>query len=139
MRMIAALFVSFLIGCAGPDSDGVTSQETDYIESENKSFSTKIEWVDPLKAETFLSAEIKFKTADNSAITSLSVSKFDPTMPSMGHGTSTDAQVIGEASANDKQIKISGVWFNMSGPWTIAITASVNGKNDTVKVPIMVP
>lgn len=139
IRMIAVLLMSCFIGCAVPDSDNVGSQETEYIESDNKSFSTKIEWVEPLKAETYLSAEIKFKTADNSAITSLSVTKFDPTMPSMGHGTSTDAQVIGEASANDKQVKISGVWFNMSGAWEIAITASVNGKNDTVKIPIMVP
>jgi len=111
----------------------------EYKLSNNQAFSAKIEWDSSLQAETYLTGMIRFKTSDDIAISSIAVSNFEPTMPSMGHGTSMESQVISEPESGSGIVKFSGVWFNMSGDWDIAITATINGRQDVVHLALRVP
>jgi hypothetical protein len=67
------------------------------------------------------------------------VTSFEPTMPTMGHGTDT-TKISYEASSKGKNfIKVKGIWFNMGGSWEIAVTASINGTSDKAIIKLEVP
>jgi hypothetical protein len=101
-------------------------------------FAVKIEWPAGAKAEEYIKARLTFATGARLKPASVTGIVFDPQMPSMGHGTVTDDQVLTSVGDSGYEFQVAGVYFIMGGPWEIDVTAIVNGQMDTAAVPVEV-
>ncbi len=101
-------------------------------------FTARLTWHDGLIAsERYLTAKVVFLSGSGSAATEVQDVTFIPTMPSMGHGTAMDEQSI--AGAEKGVVTVENVYLIMGGTWDIAVTATVDGKRDTVHFKVEVP
>lgn len=107
--------------------------------SRNQKFIAKLDWASNPKAEDYLKVFITFSTANRMAPSSVSDVIFEPQMPSMGHGTATDDQIVTADASLAYVYRVDGIYFIMGGPWEIRLTATVDGSIDTAVIPVDVP
>ena len=112
------------------DAEGILSKAGHFV--------VKLEWPGGAKAEQYIQARLAFATASRVRPDSVTGIVFDPQMPSMGHGTATEDQVITAVGDSVWDFKVDGVYFIMDGPWEINVTAVVNGQLDTAAIPVEV-
>ncbi len=99
--------------------------------SSQELFAATLVWTEtPVKAETYVQAILSFYGKDGATAESISDVEFIPTMPSMGHGTAMDEQVVQYGSSG--AVTIDKVYLIMGGSWEIKVKATVNGATDTV-------
>jgi|GEM_PF-588330 len=112
------------------DAEGVMSKAGHFV--------VKLDWPDGAKAEQYIKARLAFATADRFRPETVTDIVFDPQMPSMGHGTATEDQVISAVGDGRPawEFQVDGVYFIMDGPWEINVTAVVNGLMDTAAIPV---
>lgn len=123
------------------DATGTTPilSPSEGVASKNSKFVAKLEWLSGPKAEDYVKAKLTFALADRSAPKAIKDIKFDPQMPSMGHGTSTIDQKIELDATIPYVAVVDGIYFIMGGPWEIRVTATVDDATDTVAIPVDVP
>ena len=145
MKIFCRIFVlfslaAFAVSCGSKmkNEDSVQKLENG-IESQNKKFIAKLEWLSPLKASEYLDARLTVSTMNHAAPAAVAVSKFDPQMPSMGHGTAVDEQTITQDPVNAAVFNILKVFFIMGGPWEIYVTVKVDEIEDVVTIPVDIP
>ena len=138
MRRVSLVLVALaLVQCGKPRSskpEGVVFDPS--IESTNKVFKVSAQWLSPPAAQKNISVRLTV-TAVGIEASSIESVTFDPQMPSHGHGTFVDDQVV--TIESPQKVKVDGVYFIMGGPWVIHFTAAVNGKTDTALIPVDVP
>lgn len=113
------------------DGEGVSSKK-------NKFFA-KLEWLGGPKADDYSKAKLVFSTSEKTKPNSVSTIVFDPQMPSMGHGTATDDQVISAEESSSNSFVVDGIYFIMGGRWEVRVTATVDGVTDLVAFVVDVP
>jgi len=136
--MFTAFILVSLVQC-GSKSSPVQQDIAVFFESKNKQYKAKVVFEGKIKALEPLSGELHVESSNGAPITSLVVETFVPTMPSMGHGTDNSRLSFEPNSQSPNTVKIKGIWFNMGGPWEIAVGAKVNGTSDTVLIKVEVP
>lgn len=122
-----------------PDQDDQTLFSlTEGTTSTNGLFVAKLEWTSDVVAESFVNAKLTFASRDRKVPQAVTDIVFDPQMPSMGHGTSTEDQKIVEDVVH-YAFKVSDIYFIMGGKWEIRVTAKVDNTIDTVTFPVNIP
>ncbi len=112
------------------DAEGILSKGGHFV--------VKLTWPEGAKAEQYIKARLAFATAARFRPETVSGIVFDPQMPSMGHGTATEDQVVSAVGESVWDFQVDGVYFIMGGPWEINVTAVVNGQLDTAAIPVEV-
>jgi hypothetical protein len=133
-------FLAFgiLASCSSKDQKEATNIATFY-NSQLQTYRVQLVISEPIKALQLLEGELAFESLTGNPVEAVTVTSFEPTMPTMGHGTDT-TKISYEASPKGKSyIKVKGIWFNMGGSWEIALTASVNGASDKATIKLEVP
>jgi hypothetical protein len=102
-------------------------------------FRVSLTWLTELKAETYLQAKLRFSVPSGAAVTEVKDLKFDPWMPSMGHGTVTDEQTLTLEAGQADTILVDRVYFIMGGAWDVRLDATVNGQADSATLSVEVP
>lgn len=126
-----------------PDSDDKPNATvfslTEGTISKKGHFVAKLDWLSNLKAETFVHAQISFATKNRQKPRSVKNIIFDPQMPSMGHGTSTEDQRMTQDNELTYVFKVDDIYFIMGGQWEIRVTATVDDVDDMATFPVEVP
>jgi hypothetical protein len=86
-----------------------------------------------------VSAKLTFLASNGLPAQSVSNIKFNPWMPSMGHGTSTADQRITAVTGTTNEFLVTGIFFSMGGDWEIQVTATVDGTTDQAAIAVSVP
>ena len=135
--LLPIFFACFLLHCGKPPSVSPHAPLLESgVESVGKIFRATISWVAHPKARQYATARVQI-TLPIASVTSLDAIIFDPQMPTHGHGTFVDDQKVTVDPPNT--IQVENVFFAMGGPWVVHVTATVNGKTDTVLLPVDVP
>lgn len=124
LSLVGTLAVCSL-GCSKDGDDPKTDDQSDFNLDPNRKITVDLSWDSKPIAESFLKAKLKFIASDQSNIMKVSLSKFKPWMPSMGHGTYVDKQKIVVSPESPSIVTVENVYFTMGGPWEIEISASL--------------
>lgn len=78
-------------------------------------------------------------TSDNAVVLTfdtaghkIEVTDVDPTMPTHGHGTVKTHQKIEALNEEGTQVRVTGLYFIMPGPWVIDVLLKVDGTEKKV-------
>ena len=132
------------VSCGDDKDDGPepTASKPGLV-SEQAAFYVAPQWSDNLKAgvDATNSVELSFTTGpERTPAESVTVESFDPRMPSMGnHGTNKTKQSLRQTDTGKNTWIVEGLVFTMggeAGEWVVTIEATVNGKADTIKIPV---
>lgn len=104
------------------------------IASARGAFIAHLTWPLGLASESEIKARLTFAKIDRTKPATVILTKFDPQMPSMGHGTDVADQAFVAEDAH--VVRIDGVWINMGGDWVIRVHATVDGEADVVEIPV---
>jgi|GEM_PF-1390045 len=125
-----ALFKGNIETACGDDVDAVKREISlaPAIKSESGNKHLRWVWCDQPTAEQFVRARLQIfdvaGVADQLVV--------DPQMPSMGHGTYVDEQVVAVVDAAVGIVDVSGIYFIMGGDWDVYV--SISGERFTVPV-----
>jgi hypothetical protein len=101
-------------------------------------FTARLTWLSgDVKSEHYLTALVTFYSPTGVLASQVSGVEFVPTMPSMGHGTAMDEQVI--RVTGPSEVTVEKAYLIMGGAWDIAVSATVDGVRDTVHFKVEVP
>lgn len=92
-------------------------------------------WLDPISAANNLSLRVRVLDSTGTGVTGATVT-VDPQMPIHGHGSSKTPIVV-EGGGGD--YFVSQVFFTMSGPWEVTITATKDDRQGTLLLRVDVP
>ena len=140
MRKIVwkCIIFGMLVHCSSKDSK-VTPEIASFVNSQNQTYRVQLVMDSPVKALELLEGDLVFESLSGLPIEVVTVNSFQPTMPTMGHGTDT-TKIAFEASAKGKnRIKVKGIWFNMGGSWEISISTTIQGASDKATIKVEVP
>lgn len=136
--LVAGLCAVLSAGCSTQGDDPKPNGEAAFDLDPNRKISLSLAWSANLVAENFLGAKLKFAVSDQSKIEKVTISKFKPWMPTMGHGTYTEKQKIIVTPEDPAVLTVENVYFTMGGPWEIEISAVVDGQPFDTKLPVNV-
>lgn len=108
-----------------------------YTYSGNKEFAVRWQWLSEVRAQQLIDARMSFVDANGLAASSISGVTVEPWMPSMGHGTAMDDQVISQE--DNATFLVKGIYLIMGGPWEIKINAALGQRRDTALIAVRVP
>lgn len=107
--------------------------------STNHSFIAKLDWIKGPVAQADSHATLTFVTSSGLAPSTVTDVVFNPQMPSMGHGTAMDDQVIRVDATKPYIFDVNGIYFIMGGSWVVHVTATVDGQRDVADFSAVVP
>ncbi len=106
--------------------------------SENKSFTLKLDWLKKPGVSELEHLRITFANRDRTLPEKVEAVKFLPFMTIHGHPGATRRQTVTSENQDNTYI-VQGFSFTMSGPWDLIVTATINGKQDKLVIPVEVP
>lgn len=136
--LILLAFMGLTAAHCGDQGNNVTATNGNGSSALNH-YTAKLDWQSPLAARTPVSAKLTFLASNGLPAQSVSNIKFNPWMPSMGHGTSTADQRITAVSGTSNEFLVTGIFFSMGGDWEIQLTATVDGTIDQAAIAVSVP
>lgn len=105
--------------------------------SENNSFVVKLSFEQGPAVSSENIAQLDLATVDGKPFETLTDVEVKPWMAVHGHGAPMSKLKVTALSTTS--FKVTGLYFTMSGPWQLIVTAIANGKKDSAKVSIEVP
>ncbi len=124
--------------CSKQGDDPKPNDQASFDLDPNRKITLSLTWTANLVAENFLNAKLKFAVSDQSKVEKVTISKFKPWMPTMGHGTYTDKQKVIVSPEDPSVLTVENVYFTMGGPWEIEVGATVDGLPYDSKIPVTV-
>ncbi len=129
MQKSACLMLFFLIvACSGSSSssdEGKNDASDGWTASSNQHFRGTITWLTGPTVSTYENqVEIVLEPVNGEAIAD--VTEVKPWMSVHGHGTDVEKQLISNKKKTDSggmTFSVSGIYFIMSGPWELEVTA----------------
>ncbi|MEN9835446.1 MAG: YtkA-like [Pseudomonadota bacterium] len=141
MKIKSLILIAFLgiqsVHCGNQSNN--TTASTSNGSSTLRHYTAKLDWQSALAARTPVTAKLTFVGAAGAPAQSVSDIKFNPWMPSMGHGTSTADQRITALPGSSNEFLVTGIFFSMGGDWEIQLTATVDGVSDSAAIAVSVP
>lgn len=126
MKMSLLLTLLLLNACSG-SSKGRSPEKKTVTEAADVTVTS--EWDHTPTANTSdNTVTLTFDTGDRK----IEIVDFDPHMPTHGHGTVKTHQKIEALNEESTQVKVTGVYFVMPGPWVIDVFFLIDGEEKKV-------
>ncbi len=136
MKLFFILATLLLLTSCADNKPPVLFEKT--IQSKQAQFKVQFIWESGPTAQSFSSVKILFYDKKGLPLNDIKDITFIPFMPSHGHGTSIEDQVITTGHSQNEFI-VTNVFFVMGGSWVITLTAKTAGISDSAEVSVDVP